>query len=926
MSELNKPFDKLIVSLEERVRELNCIYEIEEILSNPEWNTAEALIEVIKVIPIGWQYPDICRIRIFYKEKEYQSEGFRESPWSLQEEIIINGRKEGFIQIYYTEEKPRIDKGPFLNDEINLLRTICSRLSLYLTYQKLKIVFNKWQNTKQDFTDRKEGEWKVVLDLLKRTDPDLYIRISRKMLNNLVWQGFSEAEHLLQEFGPTHQYQQSEVLGEVNNPLQKRKFEQSKGITTEIFKLAQRYMSKTEILSNIQKWMQQDKTAFLVRAAANNDSSLTDIVEAIRRYYQIAPEGLELMPSARIGVRASLLRRFFSEQLDFITIAKNYVRVHDFNELISKIIFPTGSHGKLGGKSAGIFLAERVLKKNIHDQEILNSIKVPKTWYISSDTMIHFMNFNNLEEILEQKYKSLSEVRKEYPHVVQLFKNSYFPPDIIKSLSVALDDFGDRPLIVRSSSLLEDRLGTAFSGKYKSLFITNQGTKQERLDALMDAIAEVYASTFGPDPMEYRTEHNLIDFHEEMAVMIQEVVGQQVGPYFLPCFAGVAFSTNEFRWSPRIKREDGLIRIVPGLGTRAVDRVSADYPILIAPGQPGLRANVSTEDIIRYSPQLIDVLNMQSHEFETIELKELFRKYGNDYPKFENVVSVYEHHALKRPNAFNINFEKDDIIVTFEGLINNTRFVTLFKRILHELSTALNTPVDVEFASDGTDLFILQCRPQSFSKYDSPTPIPPNIPEEQTLFTANRYISNGTVPDITHIVYVNPEKYSEIKSLEKFKTVSDAISRLNEKLPKRQFILMGPGRWGSRGDIKLGVSVTYSDINNTAVLIEIARKKGNYVPDLSFGTHFFQDLVEASIRYLPLYPDEKSVIFNEDFLIKSPNCISTYVPDNNDLTEIIHVIDVPEVFQGKILKILMNADMEKAVAYFKDPEKKPSKT
>ncbi|MCP4460948.1 MAG: pyruvate, phosphate dikinase, partial [Cytophagales bacterium] len=203
----------------------------------------------------------------------------------------------------------------------------------------------------------------------------------------------------------------------------------------------------------------------------------------------------------------------------------------------------------------------------------------------------------------EQKYKTIEEVRQEYIHVVQLFKNSNFPHEIVQGLSMALDDLGDKPIIVRSSSVLEDRLGSAFSGKYKSLFLANRGTKTERLDALMDAISEVYASTLGPDPMEYRAERGLIDFHEEMGILIQEVVGSQIGDYFFPAYAGVAFSNNEFRWSPRIKREDGLIRLVPGLGTRAVDRLSDDYPILIAPGQPGLRANVSLDDIIRYSPQ-----------------------------------------------------------------------------------------------------------------------------------------------------------------------------------------------------------------------------------------------------------------------------------------------------------------------------------
>jgi hypothetical protein len=124
---------------------------------------------------------------------------------------------------------------------------------------------------------------------------------------------------------------------------------------------------------------------------------------------------------------------------------------------------------------------------------------------------------------------------------------------------------------------------------------------------------------------------------------------------------------------------------------------------------------------------------------------------------------------------------------------------------------------------------------------------------------------------------------------------------------------MGPGRWGSRGDIKLGVSVTYSDINNTAVLIEIARKTGNYVPDLSFGTHFFQDLVESSIRYLPLYPDDPGIIFQEAFLKNSHNLLPELLPEYASLAHTVHVIDVPRATGGRILRVLMNADLDEAV-------------
>jgi pyruvate, water dikinase len=919
MKEATESFDKLIDSLEERVKELNCLYEIEEILNHSGASIEDALAQIVKIIPNGFQHADICRAKIVYRDAEFFSDDFSESIWSISADITMQQRPVGSIYVYYLEEKPELEVGPFFTEEKRLLNTIAERLGHYITYQKLKLVFSQWTTTKQEFTEKQSAEWRVVLELLRRTDPDLYVRISRKMLNLLVWRGITESEPLLQEFNPFKRYDEKEVLGESNIPLEKHLFSDSDDLTKKIFEIAAQFFSNEDILSKIQSWIQQDKTNFLIREISNNNSSLTDIRDAIRRYYQIHPEGMELAPSTRIGVRASLIRRFFSDQLEFINIAKNYVSVRNFHDILQHLIFPSGSHGKLGGKSAGIFLAQRILTKAAESEPKFDEIKVPKTWYMTSDCLIHFMHYNNLDEILEQKYKDIEEVRKEYPHVVQLFKNSHFPADLMQGLSMALDDFGDHPLVVRSSSLLEDRLGSAFSGKYKSLFIGNQGTKRERLESLMDAIAEVYASTIGPDPIEYRAERGLLDFHEEMGIMIQEVVGTRVGDYFLPAFAGVAFSNNEFRWSPRIKREDGLIRMVPGLGTRAVDRLADDYPVLVAPGQPGLRANVSIDEIIRYSPQKADVLNLKTNKFETVNITDLIRKEGHNYPIIEKIISTLEHGHLKKPAAFGTNYSQSDFLITFEGLIQDTPFIKLVHSILRVLQSTLATPVDIEFAHNGSNFFLLQCRPQSYTKYDAPAIIPNNIPKDQIIFTANRFISNGKVPDISYIVYVDPLKYNEINDLEELKAVGRAVSGLNKLLPRREFILMGPGRWGSRGDIKLGVNVTYSDINNTAMIIEIARKKGNYVPDLSFGTHFFQDLVESSIRYLPLYPDDPEILFREDFFQKAPNQIYEILPAFSFLSSVIHVIEVPQVAEGKILKILMNADIEKAVAMISPP-------
>ena len=267
-----------------------------------------------------------------------------------------------------------------------------------------------------------------------------------------------------------------------------------------------------------------------------------------------------------------------------------------------------------------------------------------------------------------------------------------------------------------------------------------------------------------------------------------------------------------------------------------------------------------------------------------------------------------------------IYVERDELVATFEGLVSSTPFVRNVAGILNTLEEQLNTPVDIEFAHDGTSFYLLQCRPQSHAEDAAPAPIPKDASEEDIVFSADRYVSNGWVPDVTHIVYVDPARYGELGSRADLLAVGRAVGRLNRVLPKRQFILMGPGRWGSRGDVKLGVSVTYADISNAAMLIEIARKTGRYLPDLSFGTHFFQDLVESRIRYLPLYPDDEGIVFNEHFLLAADNLLAHLVPEFEHLAETVRVIDVSAAAGGRVLRVLMNADLDEALGLLMPPE------
>lgn len=757
-------------------------------------------------------------------------------------------------------------------------------------------------------------DWHSLVSYLRETDPALLGRITRRMINHMCWRGIGEAQPLLQR---TAAGMQEEAALADNQPIQVRA---GYAPVDDTFAVAARHFAPEEIVRDLEKWIKDDKSGVLIEAVERQHRSLADIAQALRFQEQFAGRDRELSRAVRTGLRAALARRLLTDDVEFVNKAKRFIGVEGYSQVLSHIVDAANSYGKLGGKASGLLLAEAIVRSAHEDAEVLGGIHVPKTWYLTSDAALAFFEYNELDDVQNRKYLDVEQIRREYPQIVQVFKHSEFPPVVVEGLSNALDDFGDSPLIVRSSSLLEDRIGSSFSGKYKSLFLANQGPKRERLAALLDAIAEVYASVFGPDPIEYRAARGLLDLYEEMAIMIQEVVGSRVGPYFFPAYAGVAFSRNEFRWSPRIRRQDGLVRLVPGLGTRAVDRVGDDYPVLIAPGQPGLRANVTRQEIERYSPKKIDVINLQTRQFETVMASELIAQFGDEYPIVRKIVSVMDESGVLRPAPFGWNPERALAVVTFEGLTRDTRFLARMRALLRILSDKLEMPVDIEFAGDGEKFYLLQCRPQSSSAAEAAVTIPPDVPAERVLFSTKRYVSDGRVPDLTHIVYVDPEGYQSLGTRTELIDVGRAVGRLNKLLPKRRFVLIGPGRWGSRGDIRLGVQVTYSDINNSAMLIEVAAPRGSYVPELSFGTHFFQDLVESAIRYLPIFPSDPSTIFDVDFLRGKPSVLPEILPQYAHLARAIRVIDVAEVTGGQLLRVFMNADAEQALGMFAEAD------
>lgn len=636
------------------------------------------------------------------------------------------------------------------------------------------------------------------------------------------------------------------------------------------------------------------------------------IADEIQTFCELPAGETKLAPAEVMSTRVGLIRNLLSDQLEFIGVAKHYVQIRDFDDITRRIMGPDNGIGRIGGKAAGITLANAILKRTKLNVKPFLPIAMPESYMIRSDVIEEFMKLNRLNEYQNQKYKPIDQIAREYPLIKGVFRNGDFPMAIVRSLRDILEELGTHPLIVRSSSLLEDRYGFAFCGKYDSVFVPNQGDEEQRLRALLGAVAEVYASIMAPDPILYRREHNLLDYVEDMAVLIQRVVGTKVGDYFLPAFAGVAFSRNEYRWSPRIKREDGLMRIVMGLGTRAVDRGGSDYPRMVALTEPTLRPESTTGEIRAKAQHMVEVIDLVSNRLRQIPVEELLRQ-EDPVPHLDKIVSINREGELYEAPGILVDAEPSDMCITFEKLMSATAFPKQVSEMLQVLEKAYGCPVDIEFACDGDNFYLLQCRTQSQRADVGPVTIPSTIPDDRVIFDAHKFVRTALLKDIEYVVYVDPDQYDELESRSERVQVAQMVGKVNHALARKSFILIGPGRWGSN-DIRLGVPVRYADINRCAMLIEVARQRGNFTPEVSFGTHFFQDLVEAGIEYLPLFPDEPGHRFNEAFFAESENALPGIVKDSEEFAKVVRVIHVPAVTSRK-LTVAMNADTDEALAY-----------
>ena len=634
-------------------------------------------------------------------------------------------------------------------------------------------------------------------------------------------------------------------------------------------------------------------------------------------YERMPPEEREKVNHHLEEIKAVLIKGMISDQLPYIGVARKVFSISDLKQIHERRI----GEGKIGGKAAGMLLAWKILQRCTQegDRDIGKRVSIPDSYYLGTDMIYEFHHINSLEAYMNQKYRPLDEIRSEYPHIVEAHLAGQFPPRVVEELREVLRTLGDTPIIVRSSSLLEDNFGHAFAGKYQSHFCPNQGTEEENLERLLDAIRRIYASALNPDAILYRQRHNLIDYDERMAVLIQPVAGESYGRYYFPAVAGVAFSKNPFRWNPKIRREDGFLRIVWGMGTRAVDRVSDDYPRMVALSHPQLRPETTADAISQYSQHYVDVIDLEANQEVTLPVQKVL---DLDYPHLRSIASVRKGDYLQEIISSGSCAERDELVLTFNRLVHDQSFINLMQAALSQLERAYETPVDVEFVIEiipdypypNYRLHLLQCRPLSERGSGEAVTIPENLAEDDTLFTGYELIPDGRVEGVRYLIFVDPVQYREIADPTVRLELGRAIGRLNKVLEDERYVLMGPGRWGS-ANLELGVRVSYADIFNTRALIEMSVPEGGSVPDLSYGTHFFQDLIEGGIYPLPLHLHDPRSSFNWDFFREAPNALGDLSPEDVGLSEHLKVIDLEAVRPGRRLTILMDGSQDEAVGY-----------
>ncbi len=512
--------------------------------------------------------------------------------------------------------------------------------------------------------------------------------------------------------------------------------------------------------------------------------------------------------------------------------------------------------GKLGGKAKGLSFAHAVLEKN----DLLNEVFLPRySFVLTTSVFEEFMEQNQLWERL----LGLREY-SDAPELHRICQEALLPPEIDRDIENILDTI-DTPISVRSSSILEDDVNLSFAGKYATKFVSNSGGLESRRRGLEAAIKEVYASTYNPAAREYKRKHGIVWGGERMGVLIQPLVGRMHGDHYYPELAGAAFSQVFRRPSPRIKKEDGVVRLCFGLGTRTVDRSFARTFYLT---NPNLRPEGNRPaDIVVHSQENFDYVDIENNAFMTGPVGSFVHEIARNHKMAQAYIQWYDGSMFHWLLADTSYMQAPRPVFTFAELPQRCpQLFDRLKKLLGLFEKELQLPADMEFTyeSEGDIFTLVQLRP--LSVYDDKGKVEiPEVEPERIILKADRMVANGRLEGVRHIVYVDPELYGKTPD---FYEVARAVGEINKELDGERYLLVGPGRWGSSNP-SLGVPVRYNELSNSGCLVELGIPSKGMAPELSYGTHFFLDLDGDNILYLPVFDGTNDNIYNKEWFDKN---------------------------------------------------------
>ena len=641
----------------------------------------------------------------------------------------------------------------------------------------------------------------------------------------------------------------------------------------------------------------------------------TDRFDLWDRTFQTAQETLQAVrrgernpDSTRETVR-HLLHMVISRNERMLELAERYLTLEELLAVRRRMI----GTGLIGGKATGMLVARAILRQaSKRWREILEP---HDSFFVGSDVFYSYLVSNGCWRA-RQKQRDGARFLEDVERAQEQMLAGSFPEFVRDQFAEMLDYFGQAPIVVRSSSLLEDSFGNAFSGKYESVFCANQGSPQERLEAFLAAVRHIYASAMGRDALLYRAQRGLLDRDEQMALLVQRVSGAVYGRLFFPQVAGVGLSFNPFAWSEQIDPRAGALRLVFGLGTRAVRRSDNDHTRIVALNAPMRRPETTSSEVRGYAQRRVDVLDLEKKGHRACSFEEVVQSCG------EQCIEVV---AGRDPEVMRHSRETGrpafPWVLTFKKLLSETSFVADMRALLESLEKAYDYPVDVEFTTnflaDGSyRINLVQCRPFQV-KGGGPVAAPPEDVAEGdvVLKIQGAIIGSSMATTVGRLIYVVPAVYSQLPQSDRY-SIARLIGRLTclENRPEGALLLVGPGRWGTV-EPALGVPVSFAEISRVTALCEVIEMREGLVPDVSLGTHFFNDLVETQVLYLALIPTKEGNRVNTDFIERAPNSLSRLLPAEAAWGKAVRVIDRADIPGGRLLRLHADALRQRAICY-----------